>query len=65
MNIICPKCNFSKAVDPAKLPDRPVKVNCPKCGSSFSYAKPDVTGKQPVAAEPERVLSVARVRRPS
>lgn len=35
MNITCPKCHFSKAVDPGRIPDRPVRVNCPKCGDSF------------------------------
>ncbi len=39
MNIVCPKCNFSKTVDPAKIPDRPVKVNCPKCNEGFSFDK--------------------------
>ena len=49
MNITCPHCNFSKQVDPAKLPNRPVKVNCPKCRSSFSYAQPEAASKQPMA----------------
>ena len=40
MNIICPHCHFSKTVDPAKVPNRPVKVNCPKCGEGFSFDKP-------------------------
>jgi predicted Zn finger-like uncharacterized protein len=39
MNITCPKCHFSKLVDPAKLPDRPVRVKCPKCGDSFIFDK--------------------------
>ncbi len=39
MNIVCPNCNFSKTVDPAKVPDRPVKVNCPKCSQSFTFDK--------------------------
>lgn len=39
MNIICPNCNFSKTVEPAKIPDRPVKVNCPKCSRSFTFDK--------------------------
>lgn len=37
MNIICPKCNFSKTVDPAQVPDRPVKVSCPKCKERFTF----------------------------
>lgn len=39
MNITCPKCNFSKTVEPTKVPDRPVKVNCPKCGQAFTFDK--------------------------
>jgi len=39
MEIICPHCKFSKTVDPAKVPDRPVKVNCPKCSQDFSFDK--------------------------
>lgn len=39
MNITCPKCNFSKPVDPARVPDRPVKVNCPKCKAAFTFDK--------------------------
>ena len=47
MNITCPKCNFSKAVDPAKVPDRPIKVNCPKCAASFSFEKSKSAGTTP------------------
>ena len=39
MNIIGPHCNFSKTVDPAQVPDRPVKVNCPKCKERFTFDK--------------------------
>ena len=39
MNIACPKCHFFKSVDPARLPDGPVRVNCPKCGDSFIFDK--------------------------
>ncbi len=39
MNIICPHCNFSKTVDSAQVPDRPVKVNCPKCKERFTFDK--------------------------
>ena len=39
MNITCPKCHFFKSVDPARLPDGPVRVNCPKCGDSFIFDK--------------------------
>lgn len=39
MDITCPQCNFSRSVDPAKLPDRPVRVNCPKCSKGFAFDK--------------------------
>lgn len=39
MNITCPNCNFSKTVDPAKVPDRPVQVTCPRCSKGFSFDK--------------------------
>ncbi len=42
MEITCPHCNFSKTVDPVKVPDRPVKVNCPKCRQAFSFDKSTV-----------------------
>jgi len=59
MNVTCPKCNFSKAVDPAKLPDRPFKVNCPKCTASFSFEKSKGTGKTTGTTLPEQVTCPA------
>lgn len=47
MEIICPYCEFSKEVDPARVPDRPVRVNCPKCSRGFSF---DKTGRSEVRA---------------
>jgi predicted Zn finger-like uncharacterized protein len=57
MNITCPKCHFSKPVDPAKLPGRPVKVNCPKCSEGFIFDKTlqpdDAVAEFPLGDEPE------------
>lgn len=39
MNIICPHCDFSKTVDAARVPDRAVKVNCPRCKEQFTFNK--------------------------
>jgi predicted Zn finger-like uncharacterized protein len=39
MKIVCPHCNFSREVDDAQVPDRPVKVTCPKCQQGFSFDK--------------------------
>jgi predicted Zn finger-like uncharacterized protein len=54
MNIICPHCNFSKVVDPAQVPDRPVKVNCPKCKERFTFdkkARQEGAAAQPVVQQ--------------
>jgi predicted Zn finger-like uncharacterized protein len=59
MNITCPKCNFSKSVDPAKVPDRPIKVNCPKCAESFSFEKPVEHGRKTVEPKPEQITCPA------
>ena len=45
MEITCPGCNFSRRVDAAKVPDRPVKVTCPKCRQEFTFSK----AEQPVS----------------
>ena len=59
MNIICPNCNFSKTIDPAKVPDRPVKVNCPKCNQGFTFDKSlqptSATGTMPEDVQAEQV----------
>lgn len=59
MNVTCPHCNFSRATDPAKVPNRPVKVNCPKCGQIFSFDKskisPDIFQAVDQQAAPEKV----------
>ena len=39
MKITCPHCNFSRTVEPNKVPDRPVKVKCPKCKEGFTFDK--------------------------
>lgn len=40
MTITCPHCAFAKEVDPASLPDKPLKVTCPRCKEGFSFQKP-------------------------
>lgn len=39
MDITCPQCDFSKTLDPSKVPDHPIKATCPKCGHQFTYVK--------------------------
>lgn len=45
MNISCPHCNFSRVVEPDKVPDRPVKVSCPKCKQGFTFDKSELDKK--------------------
>ena len=35
MKIVCPYCNFSRDVDPAKLPANVKRATCPKCKQKF------------------------------
>lgn len=43
MNIACPHCGFSREVPEDKVPDRPVKVTCPKCQQGFTFDKTAAT----------------------
>jgi len=47
MKIICPQCGFSREVADSKIPDRPVKVTCPKCQQGFSFDKSVVAPPAP------------------
>jgi len=65
MKITCPHCNFAREVPDAQVPDRPVKVTCPKCQQGFSFDKTAVAAAsafdadftddtpRPAAAPPE------------
>lgn len=50
MTIICPHCAFAKEVDPASLPDKPLKVTCPRCKEVFSFQKPTAGDASPEAS---------------
>jgi len=39
IQISCPHCGFARETDPARVPNRPVKVNCPQCQQSFAFDK--------------------------
>lgn len=47
MTITCPHCSFAKEVDPASLPDKPLKVTCPRCKEVFSFQKPAADSPAP------------------
>ena len=58
MKLTCPHCNFSKEIDAAAAPQRPVQVTCPKCATVFTFnpqqdVKPAETGQNnPPAKQP-------------
>jgi len=35
MKIVCPNCNFSKEIDPAKIPPSARRATCPRCQTKF------------------------------
>ena len=35
----CPHCDFSREVPEEKVPDRPVRVTCPRCKLDFEFAR--------------------------
>lgn len=35
MNITCPHCSFSRAIPASRVPQRAVRVVCPRCGERF------------------------------
>lgn len=55
MEITCPHCNFSKSIDPAKVPDRPVRVNCPKCSQGFTFNKSEQTESRAKTSLPDQI----------
>ena len=55
MDITCPQCNFSKTLDPSKVPDHPIKATCPKCGQQFTYVKSSLDQHSAEPALPEQV----------
>jgi hypothetical protein len=40
LTLTCPHCGFARAMPAEKVPERPVRVICPKCRESFAYRKP-------------------------
>ncbi|MDT8441607.1 MAG: RDD family protein [Desulfuromonadales bacterium] len=54
MQITCPHCNYTKTVDPVRVPQRPVKVSCPQCRQSFAFAGSGAASSPSEPAVPER-----------
>ena len=50
MLLTCPHCGFSRQVEAARLPEKPLRVTCPRCRQVFQFSRGE-TG-QPDVAEP-------------
>lgn len=55
MTLTCPHCGFAKEVPEEKVPDRLLRVSCPKCQGTFSFAKPSDDLNQPPKTPPDSV----------
>jgi predicted Zn finger-like uncharacterized protein len=49
LTLTCPQCGFAREVEDEKVPDRPVRVRCPKCQGTFSF---DKTASSPPPSPP-------------
>ena len=58
MNIRCPHCDFSRDVDPSKVPAGPTRVTCPKCRQVFTFNATAERSPQP-ATPPEQITCPA------
>jgi DNA-directed RNA polymerase subunit RPC12/RpoP len=47
IKIKCPSCSKVIAIDPAKLPDKPVRIACPGCGNKIAIDKTKLKGPEP------------------
>lgn len=52
LNLRCPHCGFARTMPEEKVPERPVRVTCPKCRESFSYRKPAIDMTPPETESP-------------
>lgn len=57
MLLTCPHCGFSRQVEAARIPAKPVRVTCPSCHQGFPFSRheaspPDIA-EPPVSLPPE------------
>ncbi|MDY6851986.1 MAG: YIP1 family protein [Thermodesulfobacteriota bacterium] len=46
MKVVCPHCNFSRNVDPSKIPENAKRATCPKCHQKFDLDLGELTANQ-------------------
>ncbi|MCM2357548.1 MAG: zinc-ribbon domain-containing protein [Geobacteraceae bacterium] len=68
IRVSCPHCAFSRDVPGDKVPDRPVRVTCPRCKQAFEFQKPSpppAPSEPAVAAAPRQPDSRATAPSPT
>lgn len=50
MLLTCPHCGFSRQVEAARIPEKLLRVTCPRCRQVFPFSRDETS--QPEAAEP-------------
>lgn len=64
--LTCPHCGFSRELPAVKVPERPLRVTCPKCRESFDYRKPAAAAPPPAEeSQPPSVAPPAAAAEPS
>jgi hypothetical protein len=58
LTLTCPHCGFARTMPTENVPERPIRVTCPKCRESFAYHKP-VAAPAPPETESPRPSSAA------
>ncbi|HET7738679.1 MAG TPA: zinc-ribbon domain-containing protein, partial [Tepidiformaceae bacterium] len=53
MNVTCPECRSMFRVDPAKLPETPVRARCSVCGGIIAIA-PETSLREEFGERPPR-----------
>jgi hypothetical protein len=52
LTLTCPHCGFSRTMPAENVPDRPMRVTCPKCRESFAYRKTEEAPAPPEVESP-------------
>jgi predicted Zn finger-like uncharacterized protein len=55
MLLTCPHCGFSRQVEAARLPEKPLRVTCPRCRQVFPFSRGEtsrINAAEPVVSQP-------------
>jgi len=58
VTITCPHCGFAKDIPAERLPQREVRVTCPKCKQGFPFTRDELYGREATLPRQEAVTPV-------